>query len=166
MLLLLALAAVPLALAARAYRDYRREQDAVDYLARRGAVVRVPAPSSGAWFPHGRTVAVQFTQDQFHQSGAEPQLNTADFEHLARLSGLDELTLHGDLLTAEGMSQLVRLETLRSLALLHCPLDDDQARSLAALRNLRILTLEAAGVTETALDDLRRSLPDLEIVDD
>jgi len=166
MLVVVAAAAVPLTFAARTYRDFRRERDVADYLAGRGAVVRTVGASRDLWFARPRVVSVQFTQDQFHEVGGDAQLTAADFDRLARLPELEELVLHGDVLPADLVPRLASLRTLRSLVLLHCPLDDEQVRRLGALPNLRSLTLEAAGVTESALDDLRRSLPDLEIFDD
>ena len=166
MLVVVAAAAVPLMFAARTYRDFRRERDVADYLVGRGAVVRTVASSRAFGIAWPRVASVQFTQDQFHQVGGDSQLTAADFDRLARLPELEELVLHGDVLPADLVPRLASLGTLRSLVLLHGPLDDEQVRRLGALPNLRTLTLEAAGVTESALDDLRRTLPDLEIFDD
>jgi HEAT repeat protein len=122
---------------------------------------------------------LELSQTRIHDSG------------IAHLAGLDQLTwlsLSNTGITSQGLAHLANLRELRWLDLSRCPIDDDGLRHLnnllkleslsltdtqvsdVGLSNLKVLTglrrldLKGKRLTRPAVDELRKSMPDLNII--
>jgi hypothetical protein len=90
--------------------------------------------------------------------------NILGLVHIADLHSLRTLNLAGTAISDAGLSHLHKLTGLRSLVLWGTRVTDAGLMHLHALTGLRELDLERTRVSPTGLAELRRALPQAEIV--
>ena len=99
------------------------------------------------------------------QSGAfrTVQLTDACLVHLQALPRLENLTLAGNLITDQGMSQIAQMSSLKVLDLSATEVTDSALVHIEGMRNLEGVDLGATRVTNEGLAQLRLARPDLTI---
>jgi len=146
----------------RHWREEHRRHAAVEYLTKRGAVVRI-MPSL-----RGTEVEVSFDGEvmEVSNNSPPPQLTLEDFEQLRLVPRLTALSIQGVMLTSETMAGIATVDNLERLDISHSHLDDKGLQALDALTNLRELNLEATQVTDEGVTRLTTALPNLVVNDD
>jgi Leucine rich repeat/Leucine Rich repeat len=91
-------------------------------------------------------------------------IGNSGLEHLQGLVNLDELGLYGTQVTDDGLSYLKKLTHLQKLMLGRTRITDRGLEYLKGLRSLKELSLERTSVTDAGLQELRRALPQVQIV--
>jgi Leucine-rich repeat (LRR) protein len=85
-------------------------------------------------------------------------------KELARLKGLQGLHLGGTEVTDAGLKHLKSLKALRQLDLSTTKVSDNGVKELTDLKTLRWLLLLGSGVTDKGFEQLKRALPDCEVL--
>jgi Leucine rich repeat/Leucine Rich repeat len=83
--------------------------------------------------------------------------------HLQALPRLENLTLAGNLITDQGMSQIAQMSSLKVLDLSATEVTDSALVHIEGMRNLERVDLGATRVTDEGLAQLRLARPDLTI---
>lgn len=148
----------------RMWREEFRRNSAIQYLANRGAVVRmIPSlqvTKADVSF-HEATLSAPAASAQ-----AVSKLTLEDFEQLRLVPRLTAMSIEGDVLSPETLSEIGTLAGLERLEFSHCPIDDAGLEQLASLTKLRELNLEATQVTDEGVTRLCEKLPELIVNDD
>jgi len=161
----------------RQWREEHRRHAAIEYLSKRGAVVRIMPSLRGATADVtfeadamfqaeiGAAMAVPLTQATLNSKPSD-WLTLEDFEQLRQVPRLTALTIQGITLTPQSLAGIATLDGLERLDILHSPLNDDEVQELAPLTKLRELNLEATQVTDDGVMRLTAALPKLIVNDD
>jgi hypothetical protein len=91
------------------------------------------------------------------------KLSDTELNHIAHLSGLEELDLHRSPVTDATLARLDGLTDLQSLILFHTGIGDSGLLRLKGLGRLRNLSIENTNVTDAGVRELQRALPRLTI---
>jgi hypothetical protein len=94
----------------------------------------------------------------------DTQVSDAGLVHLADLTALQALSLDFTHVTDAGLIHLSRLSELDSLTLIKTQITDTGLPHLARLTKLRELYLAGCPVTDQGVSDLKKTLPNLEII--
>jgi hypothetical protein len=94
---------------------------------------------------------------------ATPELSDVEFDHISRLSGLEELDLHRSPVTDDQLACVERLPELQSLVLFNTEVSDAGMARLKRLVHLGKLSIENTKVTDAGVQSLQRALPTLMI---
>jgi hypothetical protein len=84
--------------------------------------------------------------------------------YIAQLTGLESLHLVGTQITDDGLKQLTGLKKLRFLHLVGTKITDRGLAWPAGMTQLQELDLRGTPVSDAALDELRRTRPDLRVI--
>ncbi len=87
-------------------------------------------------------------------------------DHISRALQLETLVLDGTAVTDTGLAHLASLTKLRFLSLNSTAVSDAGLLHLQSLKQLKGLSLSNTSVTDAGVEELRKSLPDLEVTDD
>ncbi|HEX3870526.1 MAG TPA: hypothetical protein VHV77_08825 [Pirellulales bacterium] len=85
---------------------------------------------------------------------------------LAELRYLTSLFIWDCKLSPDVLESVASLERVEELQFAHCPLDDGDLMNLRTMKSLKYLYLSDTGVTDEAVDQIRKALPELEVFDD
>jgi internalin A len=92
-------------------------------------------------------------------------LTDAGLESIATLTELRELRLGGTSVSASGLGKLKGLEKLERLSLQGCKrIADDAAGVLSSFSRLRVLDLKDTAITEQGAAEIRKALPECQIL--
>lgn len=159
LVVLMLLAALALAVAGSVVRQRRHEGQVAQFFRDRGSVTQTS--NGGIWGE--RVVGLQHTQGM----GRTVQvLRAADVARLKELRHLRMLYFEGGVLAPGAITALGQLRQVEQLYLAHLPLSDEQLLALRGMTALRHLDLVNTGVSEQAVAELCRALPQLEVADD
>lgn len=92
------------------------------------------------------------------------EIDDRALEHLAHLSGLNELYLSNTMVSDGGLRLLGALHGLRRLSIYHTTIGDAGLENLALLKGLKWLTCSGTGITEAGLTRYRQVAPDCKAV--
>ncbi len=119
--------------------------------------------------------ALKTTDTQLELLRGLDQLQTLDVEnskvsdkglrHLAELIELRSLDLHGTQITDEGLKHLNKLKNLQILDLSGTQVSDNGVEYLKNMSHLESLMLFDTKITEDGIIDLRKSFPEVDIIE-
>ncbi len=95
---------------------------------------------------------------------SETRVSDAGLQYLARLTQLREVSLYHTRVTDAGLVSLKGLANLHDLTLSGSHITDRGLVQLTGLKNLRHLYLSQTGSSKTGVQDLKKALPKLEII--
>ena len=151
--LLMLVLAVPLAWLGQDLQKYRVQRQALDRLATHQATWAITAMSR---FGFSKVEGLWLTGP----------VDVDDARHVSELPYLNRLELHDCQITDDAWDTIGRIERLTSLHIAYTDMSDEQVLMLKPLKNLRELSLTSTGVTEAAVSELERALPELRVADD
>jgi hypothetical protein len=94
----------------------------------------------------------------------ETHVGDTGLQHLQRLTELRELSLYHTRVSDDGLASLKGLTNLRDLTLSGPQITDRGLAQLSGLRNLRHLYLSKTGVSKAGVQELKKALPKVEII--
>lgn len=95
---------------------------------------------------------------------SETEITDDGLRHLRGLTGLKALDLGGTRITGDGLEHLRNLTALEFLYLRNTEIEDADLHHLKGLKNLRHLDLRGTAVSKDGVTELKRFIPDAEVV--
>ena len=90
-------------------------------------------------------------------------LTSKDFKRLSEISKLDRLSLHGTIISDEGLDALLKIKSLNELELSSTKITDTGLKKLAKIATLKKLFLHDTLVTKQGVKAFHKRLPDCEV---